>query len=365
MSVTSAPTTTISSGAKAASKTTASPASAGSGSSVAAAAAHGIAAPAAAAPAAAAPAKKGHLQQIADSDKSLAVSGLKSMGGLAKGSESSVERSFGAGAKAPVSKTSTSESSLLGAKAADPSAKLSAGPASLSAKAKPASPATGGAGAKPAPSTAQQVKGALKEAGVSDTVWKADASATGKRYGGGDKAQSFVDIAKAQAGAKAGYSANKDGVKGEVSGSAAARLVEAQAKGKTKGAVGQLGGEANAKLLGAEASGSVGAGVDWSKGEASAKAKGEVGAYLAKASGKAEGGFRIPFTNILVGGGVEAGGQIGAGAGGEASASMGAEGFKASLKGSAALGIGGNLGFNFGVSKAEGDKGWFDGAGWW
>ena len=364
MSVTSAPTTTTSSGAKAASKTPASPASAGGGSSVAAAAAHGIAAPAAAAPAApAAPAKKGHLQQIADSDKSLAVSGLKAMGGLAKGSESSVERSFGAGAKAPVSKTSTTESSLLGAKAADPSAKLSAGPASLSAKAKPATPATGGA--KPAPSTAQQVKGALKEAGVSDTVWKADAAATGKRYGGGDKAQSFVDIAKAQAGAKAGYSANKDGVKGEVSGTAAARLVEAQAKGKAKGAVGQLGGEANAKLLGAEASGSVGAGVDWSKGEASAKAKGEVGAYLAKASGKAEGGFRIPFTNILVGGGVEAGGQIGAGAGGEASASMGAEGFKASLKGSAALGIGGNLGFNFGVSKAEGDKGWFDGAGWW
>lgn len=363
MSVTSAPTTTTTTGAKAASKTSASPASAGPGSAVAASAAHGIAAPASAPPAA--PAKKGHFQQIADSDKSLALSGIKSAGGLAKGSESSIERSFGAGAKAPVSKTSTTESSLLGAKAADPSAKLSAGPASASAKAKPATPATGGAGAKPAPTTAEQVKGALKEAGVSDTVWKADASATGKRYGGGDKAQSFVDIAKAQAGAKAGYSANKDGVKAEASGSAAARLVEAQAKGKTKGAVGQLGGEANAKLLGAEASGSVGAGVDWSKGEASAKAKGEVGAYLAKASGKAEGGFRIPFTNILVGGGVEAGGQIGAGAGGEASASMGAEGFKASLKGSAALGIGGNVGLNFGISKAEGDKGWFDGAGWW
>jgi len=364
MSVTSAPTSTTSTGAKAASKTSASPASAGPSSAVAASAAHGIAAPASPA-SPAAPAKKGHLQQIADSDKSLAVSGLKAMGGLAKGSESSIERSFGAGAKAPVSKTSTTESSLLGAKAADPSAKLSAGPASASAKAKPATPATGGAGAKPAPTTAEQVKGALKEAGVSDTVWKADASTTGKRYGGGDKAQSFVDVAKAQAGAKAGYSANKDGVKAEASGTAAARLVEAQAKGKTKGAVGQLGGEANAKLLGAEASGSVGAGVDWSKGEASAKAKGEVGAYLAKASGKAEGGFRIPFTNILLGGGVEAGGQIGAGAGGEASASMGAEGFKASLKGSAALGIGGNVGLNFGISKAEGDKGWFDGAGWW
>lgn len=128
-----------------------------------------------------------------------------------------------------------------------------------------------------------------------------------------------------------------------------------------KGAIGNKDAKAQAQMkaaiLAAEAEGEAGvhAGLDG----VSAKAKGSAGAYLAQASGEASGGFRIPFTNIMLGGSVSGQGSVGAGASGSASASFGEDGFHAGLAGSAALGLGGGLGLGFSVTKANKDSGWF------
>lgn len=300
------------------------------------------------------PAVGSHVGDMVKGEGSAQLKNLSSMGGLLSGAEASVSKAFGVDGGAAVFERSAEASGLLGAEAGPLGAELGSSDGSAKVEAE----SDGGAGAELG--GVERAKALMKQASVADTVWKGETGErVGKRALGGSGADNFLDLGKASAEASAGWSANKDGAKASVAGKAGAKLVEAQGKGALKGSMGKVGGEVNAALLGAEASGAAEAGVDWDKGQVGAQAKGEVGAYLAKASGKAEGGWRIPFTNILLGGGLEAGGQIGAGLGGEASASMGAEGFKASLKGSAAFGIGGNLGLNFGVSKADGAKGWF------
>lgn len=132
----------------------------------------------------------------------------------------------------------------------------------------------------------------------------------------------------------------------DVSGKAAVGNKDAKAQAQMKAAI-----------LAAEAEGE--AGVHMGLDGASAKAKGSAGAYLAQASGEASGGFRIPFTNIMLGGSVSGQGSVGAGASGSASASFGEDGFHAGLAGSAALGLGGGLGLGFSVTKANKDAGWF------
>ena len=311
-----------------------------------------------------APALQAHAGGLVKGEASSQVKNVQSIGGLASGAEKSLSKAFGVGGGDVEYATSLAESALLGAEtgklgfeagSADGSAKLES---ELDAPDGAASDGSGAASAEVG--GVERAKALMKQTAVADTVWKGETGEkVGKRALGGSGADNFLDLGKASAEASAGWSANKDGAKAKVAGKAGAKLVEAQGKAELAGKLGKVGGEVNASLLGAEASGSAEAGVDWDKGQVGGQAKGEVGAYLAKASGKAEGGWTIPFTNIMLGGGVEAGGQIGAGLGGEASASMGADGFKASLKGSAALGIGGNLGLNFGIGKADKSKGWF------
>lgn len=304
------------------------------------------------------PAAAAHLSGMAKGEASAQAKNVQAIGGLLSGAEGSMSKAFGVGGGDAVTSASVSESGLLGAEAGKFG--FEAGTKDGSAKAEAEASSDGSGAASAEVGGVERAKALMKQAGVADTVWKGETGEkVGKRALGGSGADNYLDLGRASAEASAGWSANKDGAKAKVAGKAGAKLVEAQGKLGGKNDFGKLGGEVNASLVGAEAAGSAEAGVDWDKGQVGGQAKGEVGAYLAKASGKAEGGWRIPFTNIMLGGGVEAGGQIGAGLGGEASASMGAEGFSASLKGSAAFGIGGNLGLNFGVSKADAAKGWF------
>lgn len=306
------------------------------------------------------PAAAAHIGGMAKGEASAQAKNVQSIGGLLSGAERSVSKAFGVGGGDAVTSASVSESGLLGAEAGKLGFEAGTQDGSAKAEAEAEASSDGSGAASAEVGGVERAKAMMKQAGVADTVWKGETGEkVGKRALGGSGADNYLDLGRASAEASAGWSANKDGAKAKVAGKAGAKLVEAQGKLGGKNDFGKLGGEVNGSLVGAEAAGSAEAGVDWDKGQVGGQAKGEVGAYLAKASGKAEGGWRIPFTNIMLGGGVEAGGQIGAGLGGEASASMGAEGFSASLKGSAAFGIGGNLGLSFGVSKADAAKGWF------
>jgi hypothetical protein len=164
-------------------------------------------------------------------------------------------------------------------------------------------------------------------------------------------------VGLAGAGAKGSAKVGADGVDASVGASASAKVLEAAAAGKVGNKDAHVQAAAKGEVLSAAAQGKAGlkAGADGVE----AGASGDAGAYLARGEAEAEGGFRIPFTNIRVGGSASAQGSVGAGAGGSAHFSAGEDGFSIGAKGNASLGVGGGFGLGFSVSKANKDAGWF------
>jgi len=115
---------------------------------------------------------------------------------------------------------------------------------------------------------------------------------------------------------------------------------EAYGKGTASVKVGQAKANVKAELV---------------AGKDGLSAQGEAGAELNAVEGtvSAEGGFRIPFTNWVVSAGVSATGSVGVGAKASGHVDAGKNGF--SIGGSAKLvaGLGGALGFNFGIRRAN------------
>lgn len=194
---------------------------------------------------------------------------------------------------------------------------------------------------------------------VSDSV-----SGSGAMLQGGNDMVHY-NVARGSASANGGAQLDRRGLRANAAMAASGEVFGANAGGglalgDANNPLAQAEAQGSVKVLAAQAKANAHATADLTKGEFGAGASGSVGAHLAKAEGKAKGGFKIPFTNIMLGGEVSGGAELGVGASGEASAGYSEEeGFHAKLGGSASLlaGLGGSIGLS--VRKANKDAGWF------
>lgn len=186
---------------------------------------------------------------------------------------------------------------------------------------------------------------------------KGEAENVGQVLRAGDD-KNHVDTLQSRRAAELGVSLGAEGLDASAELGAAGALVAGHAEGdKQLNSFARLKGEADASLLSAtaEAKGQLKAGWDG----VSAQGEAGIGAYAGRASGKAEGGFRLPFTNIELYGGAEGEASAGVGASAKGSLAYGAEGLRIGGRAGVTAGLGGALGLFGGVRKADASKGWW------
>lgn len=186
---------------------------------------------------------------------------------------------------------------------------------------------------------------------------KGEAENVGQAMRAGDD-KNHLDTMQGRRAAELGVSLGAEGLEASAELGAAGALVAGHAEGdKQLNSFARLKGEADASLMSAtaEAKGQLKAGWDG----VSAQGEAGIGAYAGRASGKAEGGFRLPFTNVELYGGAEGEASAGVGASAKGSLAYGAEGLRIGGRAGVTAGIGGALGLFGGVRKADASKGWW------
>ena len=167
-----------------------------------------------------------------------------------------------------------------------------------------------------------------------------------------------IDFGQNKASKKLGVEAGVNGVEAELEYERTHKMVDIA--GKAEGSAGPLRGELETDValghatMGAKAKGELsGDGVS---------AEGEIGGGLYAASAEAKGqvGMKVPFLNARVFGEGSLGGQVGVGGKAEGHMSADENGFKTGGKIGGTLGVGGSVGWGFGVKKDDAEKGWLE-----
>jgi hypothetical protein len=186
---------------------------------------------------------------------------------------------------------------------------------------------------------------------------KGEAENVGQAVRTGDD-KNHLDTLQTRRAAELGVSVGAEGLDASAELGASGAMFAGHAEGdKRLNSFARLKGEADASMLSAtaEAKGQLKAGWDG----VSAQGEAGIGAYAGRATGKAEGGFRLPFTNVELYGGAEGEAAAGVGASAKGSLAYGAEGLRIGGRAGVTAGIGGALGLFGGVRKADASKGWW------
>ena len=171
-------------------------------------------------------------------------------------------------------------------------------------------------------------------------------------------ADNHVDTLQSSRSAELGMSLGASGLDASAKVGAGGALVAGHAQGDKKlNNFARIKAEADGSLLSAAADAKAQLKAGWDG--VSAQGEAGIGAYLGRASGKAEGGFRLPFTNIELYGGAEGEASAGVGASAKGALAYGSEGMRLGGRAGVTAGLGGAVGLFGGYRKADPSKSWW------